>query len=110
MTKYDSTGWVREFGCSIWLLSSFASCRSTLWPEFAEHIQLSLPRRFRAPIGQIDDHALLDSVEPGDKPVRFGRGDPGGPASLTKVRPDKFFMDLGSAPRGGLGSCSCQAI
>ena len=47
-------------------------------PELAEKIELSPPRRFRAPIGQIDDHALLDSVDRGvrlvdEAPQAFGQ-------------------------------------
>ena len=36
--------------------------------EFAENVELSPPRGLRTPIGQVDDHALLDAV---DRGVRF---------------------------------------
>ena len=39
-----------------------------IWSELAEDVELSPPRGFRAPIGQIDDHALFDTV---DRSVRL---------------------------------------
>jgi hypothetical protein len=39
-----------------------------IWSELAEDVELSTPRGFGAPIGQIDDHALFDTV---DRSVRL---------------------------------------
>jgi hypothetical protein len=39
-----------------------------IWSDIAEKVELPPPRGFRAPIGQVDDHALLDSI---DRGVRF---------------------------------------
>jgi hypothetical protein len=47
------------------LPSRSASCRSI---PFAENVEQSLPRGFRAPISRVDDHALFDSIDCG---VRF---------------------------------------
>jgi hypothetical protein len=37
----------------------------SVWSDIAEKVQLSPPRGFRATIGQVDDHALLDSIDSG---------------------------------------------
>ena len=39
-----------------------------VWSDIAENVELSPPRGFRTPIGQVDDHALFDSI---DRGVRF---------------------------------------
>ena len=36
-----------------------------VWSELAEDVELSPPRGLRAPIGQVDDHALFDAVDRG---------------------------------------------
>ncbi len=37
----------------------------SVWSDIAEKVQLSPPRGFRTPIGQVDDHALFDPIDRG---------------------------------------------
>jgi hypothetical protein len=59
-------GWVR----GVWIFDAVALQfrelpLNPIWSDIAEKGELSPPRGFRAPIGQVDDHAVLDAIDRG---------------------------------------------
>ena len=65
MTRCGSIGWLPGAVFDAAPLQPRELPLDPVRPELAKHIELPLPRGLRAPIGQVDDHALFDAVDRG---------------------------------------------